>query len=66
MHRVSRPWLKLLSAVGVILVLIMMMKRGKSSAQRSRSDNHNGDEKTHPATYAVYTRLPSRPRVCTA
>ena len=39
MHRVSRPWLKLLSAVGVILPLIMMMKRRRSSAQRSRSDN---------------------------
>ena len=63
MHRVSRPWLKLLSAVGVILPLIMMMKRRRSSAQRSRSDNQ---ERSHRLTYAVYTRLPSRPRVCTA
>ena len=39
-HRVSSPWLKLLSAVGVILlVLITMMKRRRSSAQRSGSDN---------------------------
>ena len=39
-HRVSSPWLKLLSAVGVIPILVMKMKRGKSSAQHSRSDNH--------------------------
>ena len=36
-HRVSSPWLKLSSAVGVILIL---MKERKSSAQHSRSDNN--------------------------
>ena len=40
MHRVSGPLLKLLSAVGVIpLPIIMMMERGKSSAQHSRSSS---------------------------
>ena len=38
MYRVSGPWLKLLSAVGVILILV---EDRKSSAQHSRSDNHN-------------------------
>ena len=47
MHRVSSPWLKLLSAVGVILIMDT-----KPSAQHSRRDNHNGMS----ATYAVDTR----------
>ena len=51
-HRVSTPWLKLLSAVGVILLLIMMMRRGRSSAQHSRSDNHLW---YIVGTYAVHT-----------
>ena len=50
-HRVSSPWLKLLSAVGVILILIM--KKGKSSAQHSRRDNQI---QADWATYAADTR----------
>ena len=50
-HRVSSPWLKLLSAVGVILILIM--KKGKSSAQHSRGDNQI---QADWATYAADTR----------
>ena len=51
-HRVSTPWLKLLSAVGVILSLIMEMMKRKSSAQHSRSDNHLW---YIVGTYAVHT-----------
>ena len=40
----SVPWLKLLSAVGVILALIMMMMKRKSSAQHSRGDNQFVEE----------------------
>ena len=55
MHRVSSPWLKLLSAVGVIPTL-MMMRRGKSSAQHSRSDNQTPCNQVLQDTYAVHTR----------
>ena len=36
--------MKLLSAVGVILALIMMMMKRKSSAQHSRGDNQFVEE----------------------
>ncbi len=68
MHRVSSPWLKLLSAVGVIPTLITMMKGG--SPPLSTQEAYNLQLLTRCTPAADHSEKPSigggEGRVCTA